>query len=420
VSDVAKNFGEEGLAEIWLDERKVKQILYNLISNAVKFTPDGGEVHVAARRVGTEAVLGGLFEHYLELTVTDTGIGISSTDQARLFQPFTQIDSTLARRYEGTGLGLAMVKRLAELHGGAVGLQSAPEKGSTFTVWLPWRSDASMVPGGGAAPASASVHVAALPAKAVPAIQGRPLVLVVEDDDKAAELLRVQLESIGFRVKHAATAEAALTLATQECPDLITLDIMLPGMDGWEFLEHFKQHPQFSEVPVVIVSMLADTNRGTSLGASQVMQKPVGREQLARALLVLGFPPCTEGERRLVLVVDDDPKAVQLIGTYLEPAGFRVLTAFSGKDGISVARRHHPDLIVLDLMMPELNGFDVVDALQGDPTTATIPVIIVTAKQVTAADRAKLNGAVQKVLEKSEFDRSRFIGEVRRAMARKE
>jgi CheY-like chemotaxis protein len=246
------------------------------------------------------------------------------------------------------------------------------------------------------------------------------LVLVVEDDEKAAELLRVQLESIGFRVVHAADAEAALKLATQECPDLITLDIMLPGMDGWEFLEHFKQHPQFSEVPVVIVSMLADTNRGMSLGASQVMQKPVGREQLARALQVLGFPPCTEGERRLVLVVDDDPKAVQLISTYLEPAGFRVLTAFSGKDGISVARRHHPDLIVLDLMMPELNGFDVVDALQGDPSTATIPVIIVTAKQVTAADRARLNGAVQKVLEKSEFDRSRFIGEVRRAMAWKE
>jgi signal transduction histidine kinase/DNA-binding response OmpR family regulator len=420
VADVAESLTEDGLAEMWLDERKVKQILYNLISNAVKFTPDGGEIHVAARRVGAEAVPGGVFEHYLELTVTDTGIGISSTDQARLFQPFTQIDSTLARRYEGTGLGLAMVKRLTELHGGAVGLQSAPEKGSTFTVWLPWRSDASTVAGSGAAPASEVTHAAALPAKAAAAIHGLPLALVVEDDDKAAELLRVQLESIGFRVAHAATAEAALILATQECPELITLDIMLPGMDGWEFLEQFKQHPLFSEVPVVIVSMLADTNRGMSLGASQVMQKPVGRDQLARALLVLGFPPCTEGERRLVLVVDDDPKAVQLIGTYLEPAGFRVLSAFSGKDGISVARRHHPDLIVLDLMMPELNGFDVVDALQGDLSTATIPVIIVTAKQVTAADRARLTGTVKKVLEKSEFDRSRFIGEVRRAMSRKE
>jgi signal transduction histidine kinase len=143
--------GDE-LAEVWLDARKVKQILYNLISNAVKFTPDGGEVHVAARRVGREKVPHGVFAEYLELAVTDTGIGISSADQARLFVPFTQIDSAMARRYEGTGLGLAMVKRLAELHGGTVGLQSAPEQGSTFTVWLPWRTQEEHVPSATASP----------------------------------------------------------------------------------------------------------------------------------------------------------------------------------------------------------------------------------------------------------------------------
>ncbi len=133
--------GLDGLGDIWLDERKAKQILYNLLSNAVKFTPEGGDVHILARRVGVEAVPGGQFDHYLEMAVSDTGIGVSAVDQLRLFQPFTQIDSTLARHYEGTGLGLVMVKRLAELHGGAVAMQSEPGKGSTFTVWLPWRTE---------------------------------------------------------------------------------------------------------------------------------------------------------------------------------------------------------------------------------------------------------------------------------------
>ncbi|MEO8120792.1 MAG: response regulator, partial [Rhodoferax sp.] len=211
----------------------------------------------------------------------------------------------------------------------------------------------------------------------------------------------------------------ALELATRECPDLITLDIMLPGMDGWEFLERFKQHPQFEAVPVVIISIVADRNRGSSLGAAQVLQKPVGREELARALAAVGFPANADGERRTVLVVDDDPKAVQLIGTYLDPGGYRVLSAFGGQEGIDVARRQHVDLIVLDLMMPEVNGFDVVEALKRDAATATIPIVVVTAKQITTEDRTRLNGAVLKVIEKSDFNHGRFIGEVRRAMTGK-
>jgi len=410
------------LGEVWLDARKVKQILYNLLSNAVKFTPEGGEVHVTARRVAREAVPGGGFAHYLELAVRDTGIGISAEDQVRLFQPFTQIDSTLSRRHEGTGLGLAMVKHLTELHGGLVALQSTPGQGSTFTVWLPWRTEKETSTDAHKASMSApaSVREGAAPTGSTGVIGGgQPLALVIEDDDKAAELLRLQLENAGFRIVRAATAEAALELATRECPDLITLDIMLPDMDGWEFLERFKQHPQFAAVPVVIISIVADRNRGASLGASQVLQKPVGREELARALLAIGFPASTDGERRTVLVVDDDPKAVQLISAYLDPAGYRVLPAFGGQEGIDVARRQRVDLIVLDLMMPEVNGFDVVEALKRDAATAKIPILIVTAKQITTEDRTRLNGAVQKVIEKSDFNHGRFIGEVRRAMTGK-
>ena len=411
--------GADAQGDIWLDERKAKQILYNLLSNAVKFTPDGGEVHIMARQVGADAVSNPRFEHYLELSVRDTGIGISVADQARLFQPFIQIDSTLARRYAGTGLGLVMVKRLTELHGGAVGLRSELGKGSTFTVWLPWRTqaDAPMVEAP-PAPALVPTALAATAAAVRPEGSAQPLALVVEDDDSAAELLRLQLEGTGFRVVRTAAADAALELAAIEVPDLLTLDIHLPGMDGWEFLERFKQQERFAGVPVVIVSIVADKGRGLSLGASQVLQKPVSREEFSRALAAIGFSvgPDTEKQQRTVLVVDDDPKAVQLLGAYLTPAGYRVLSAFGGQEGIDVARQQRPDLIVLDLMMPEVNGFEVVEALKGDTGTATIPIVIVTAKQITAEDRAILKGAVLKVIQKSEFKHGRFIDEVKRAM----
>ncbi|MDO8331362.1 MAG: response regulator [Fluviicoccus sp.] len=406
----------EGLGDIWLDERKVKQIIYNLLSNAVKFTPEGGSVHVAARRVGRDVMPQGDFDHYLELTVRDTGIGISAEDQKQLFTPFTQIDSKLSRRYAGTGLGLAMVKRLAELHGGKVVLQSAPGAGSTFTVWLPWRLEGHALATGltAAAPVRDVMAGVLTPLPVVAGIQ--PLALVVEEDDKAATLMRLQLENSGFRVVRTVTAESALELAVAECPDLITLDIELPGMNGWDFLEQLKQHPACASVPVVIVSIVADRIRGLSLGANQVLQKPVSSQELASALAALGFK---EGERRTVLVVDDDPKAVQLLCAYLDPIGYRVLSAFGGQEGIEVARRQPPDLLVLDLMMPEISGFDVVEALKRDAATANIPIIVVTAKQVTEDDRKRLNGDVLKVIEKSEFKHVTFVEEVKRAMSGK-
>ena len=421
-----------GLGETLLDGRKVKQILYNLLSNAVKFTPEGGEVRIAARRVGREVLPDGGFEHYLELVVTDSGIGISAEDQARLFQPFTQIDSTLSRRYEGTGLGLAMVKQLAELQGGAVAMKSMPGLGSTFTVWLPWREVVDQpAPVAAIAPPTRTrarkgipLTAAASPAPAPAAVAvaapapdgGQSLALVVEDDDKGAQLLRLQLERAGFRVVCAATAEAAMELATQECPDLITLDIQLPGMDGWTFLERLKQLPEFAKVPVVIVSIVSDSIRGLSLGASYVLQKPVGREALAHALGAIGFHAGTHGKRPTVLVVDDDPKTVKLLGAHLDAAGYRVLSALGWQEGIDIARRQHPNLIVLDLLMPEVSGFEVVEALKRNPATAAIPIVIVTSKPVTAAERTRLDGEVMKVIDKSEINHGRFINEVRRAM----
>jgi CheY-like chemotaxis protein len=201
----------------------------------------------------------------------------------------------------------------------------------------------------------------------------------------------------------------------QQPLSLITLDVMLPNMDGWEFLARIKEVPTLRRVPVVIISVVADRNKGFALGAAAVMQKPIARMELYELLVDLGLFPVSKGGTLTVLVVDDDPKAVELIAARVLGLASTVLRAYGGREGIDVARQALPDLIVLDLMMPDVNGFDVVAALHEYPDTARIPILVVTAKQITAEDRAKLDGYVTAIMEKGEFDRDRFIAEVRRA-----
>jgi CheY-like chemotaxis protein len=218
-------------------------------------------------------------------------------------------------------------------------------------------------------------------------------------------------------VLHAATAEDALALAVQQPLSLITLDIFLPNMDGWEFLGRIKQVPELSLVPVVIISIVADRTRGFALGAAAVMQKPISRQELYESLVDLGLFPVSQGESLKVLVVDDDPKAVELIAVRIMGLASTVLRAYGGQEAIDAARRELPDLIVLDLMMPDVTGFDVVEALRINPATAGIPILVVTAKRITPEDRARLNGYVAQIMEKAEFNRDRFMVEVRRAMS---
>jgi CheY-like chemotaxis protein/nitrogen-specific signal transduction histidine kinase len=411
----------EELGSIQADARKVKQIVYNLLSNAVKFTIEGGQVTLRASRV-LRAEVGRLsgswrgrsfpladnaFAEFLKISVTDSGIGISPEGLEHLFKPFSQIDSGLARKFEGTGLGLALVKLLVELHGGAVATESAVGEGSCFTVWLPLR-----------APEEEALTLAKLPAAPnVETLTGLPTALVVEDDVKSAELIRVHLEAQGFRVLHAASAEAALVVAVHQPLSLITLDIMLPNMDGWEFLGRLKLVPALTRVPVVIISILADRNKGFALGAAAVMQKPVSRQELYELLVELGLFPIPQGQTLRVLVVDDDPNAVELMAVRITGLAGTVLRAYGGREAIDAARRELPDLMVLDLMMPEVNGFDVVQALNEHPDTARIPILVVTAKQIAAEDRVKLNRHVSVIMEKGAFDRNRFTAEVRRAMS---
>jgi PAS domain S-box-containing protein len=413
--------GVENLGTIRADARKVKQIVFNLLANAVKFSADGGAVTLRANRV-PRADVGLLtsnwigrsfplaeneFGEFLRISVTDRGIGISPDGLDHLFQPFSQIDSGLGRRFEGTGLGLAMIKLLAELHGGAVAVESAVDEGSCFTVWLPIRS----------------LEEEALVATRVPAARGfaapdqERIALVVEGDFNSAELIRVQLEGEGFEVLLADTAESALAIAAQRPLSLITLDIMLPHLDGWELLGRLKDLPDLRRIPVVIISILPDRNKGFALGAAAVMQKPISRLELSEVLAHIGLSPLAPGQTLKVLVVDDDPKAVELIAVRIQGLASTVLRALGGREAIDVARRELPDLIILDLMMPEVNGFDVVEALNADLTTARIPIVVVTAKRITADDRIRLHGYVTTIVEKAFFDAARFTAEVRRAMA---
>jgi CheY-like chemotaxis protein len=299
------------------------------------------------------------------------------------------------------------VKLLAELHGGTVAVESTVGEGSCFKVWLPLRT-----PWAEALTASETQ----LAPRAAP-LPGARTVLVVEDDPKAAGLIRVQLEAEGFHVLHAATAEAALAIAVEQPLALITLDIQLPNMDGWEFLSRLKQEPALTRIPVVIVSIVADRNKGFALGAAAVMQKPISRQDLYESLVDLGLFPFSKGKTLKVLVVDDDPRAVELIALRIVSMASTVLRAYGGREAIDMARKELPNLIVLDLMMPECNGFDVVEALKDNPDTASIPVIILTAKGITADDRAKLSGSATTIMEKAEFDRERFTVEVRRALS---
>jgi CheY-like chemotaxis protein len=251
----------------------------------------------------------------------------------------------------------------------------------------------------------------------VAAPAGARTALVVEDDFKSAELIRLQLEAEGFTVLHAVSAEDALVLALQQPLSLITLDVLLPDMDGWEFLGCLKQVPALARIPVVIISIVADRNRGFALGAAAVLQKPISRQELYESLVELGLFPRRSDRTLKVLVVDDDPVAVELIAVRMVGLASSVLRAYGGREAIDIARQELPDLIVLDLLMPEMSGFDVVQALAEHPGTVRIPVVVVTAKQITPEDRAKLSGCVTAIMEKAEFDGRHFATEIRRAMS---
>ncbi len=352
------------------DTAKVRQMLLNLLSNAIKFTPRGGRVDVRSRQ----------FESWAEIAVSDTGIGIAEKDLGHLFTEFHRLDTGPGPQQEGTGLGLVLTRRFAALHGGQVSVESELGKGSTFTMRLP-------------------LH--ALPPEVAAADPSRPLVLVVDDHPHAAEILARHLHAGGFRIEIAHTGAEALSMAREMKPVAITLDILLPEVDGWEVLNRLKADEATRNIPVVVVSVVDNPALGRALGALDYFVKPVDRTALLSRLSQYRFSTTAKDEPVRVLVVDDEPANLDVVEGLLKPAGFDVLRAGSGQEGIDMATSEIPNLVLLDLMMPGLTGFDVVEALRGKEATRSIPIMVLTAKELTDADKSALNGQVSAIFQRN-------------------
>ena len=387
--------GEMTAGEITADAGKLKQMLLNLVANAVKFTPERGEIRIAAVRR----------KSVIEISVSDNGIGIAPEDQERVFQGFQQVDSGMGRQQAGTGLGLTLTRRFANLHGGDVAIESQLEKGSVFTITLPIEARRPL--------ASPALEFPTLPKSA--ASDARPLVLVVEDDPPAAELLMRQIEKAGFRAEVARTGAQALGKAREHRPAAITLDILLPDLDGWEVLTRLKRDEETSEIPVIIVSVVDNPELGVALGALDYFVKPVPANDLMSRLARFNFKH-GPGEKMTILVVDDEEANREWLQNVLEPAGFAVLLASGGKEAIDVARAKMPDLVMLDLMMPGVTGFDVVEALRDQPATRAIPIMVLTAKTLTEGDIKQLNGHVSTILRRGSTGASDLLGLLRQVI----
>jgi GAF domain-containing protein/CheY-like chemotaxis protein len=374
------------VGEMRADLTKVRQVLFNLLSNACKFT-ERGTVSLAVRREAAADPAAIVFD------VSDTGIGLTEAQLTRLFQEFSQAEVSTSRRFGGTGLGLALSRRLCRLMGGDVTVTSESGRGSTFTIRLPLEV---VDPAAVAAPVASPVGE-----------PGAGLVLVIDDDAAARDVMQRVLAREGFRVAAAASGEEGLALARTLQPDAITLDVLMPGLDGWAVLTALKADATTMAIPVVMLTMLDDRGLGFALGATEYLTKPVDRERLLAVL---------RPERRdlPVLVVDDDPGLRALLRRMLEREGYAVIEADNGRVALEQARARAPGAILLDLMMPEMDGFDFLEQWRRDDARREVPVIVITARDLTPEDHRRLNGSVERILQKGSYARDDLLAEVRR------
>ena len=376
------------------DMTKIRQSLLNLLSNACKFTSHGTVSLIVSRSVENGI-------DWIRFSVKDTGVGLSTEQAKNLFEPFIQADSSTTRKFGGTGLGLAITRRFIDMMGGSVTLESIQGQGSTFVIALP----ASLVQKKGTLSAAHS-HDETAPSDRK---KDAGTVLVIDDDPAVQELLRHAISKQGFRVEGAASGEEGLRKARRLRPDVITLDVMMPGMDGWTVLSRLKSDPDLSGIPVVMLTIVDEKNRGYSLGAADYLTKPIERDRLSSVLV--RFRKSTANE---ALVVEDDPASRDVICRLLESEGWKVQSAANGVEGLQRLEHQIPGVILLDLMMPEMDGFEFIRQLQLRTEWRLIPVVVVTAKDLTAEERAALNGHVSRILQKGAYNREELIEEVSR------
>ena len=385
------------LGTMYADLTKVRQILLNLLSNAAKFTDQGVITIHASRQLTSDA------EH-IRFRISDTGIGMSAEQLLALFQEFMQADATTNRNYGGTGLGLALSHRFCHLMGGTITVESDVGRGSTFIVQLPTivrDSTPEVLP---------QAHEGRLddqssPMYVAPPVIHQSTVLVIDDDPVVRELLPRRLADLGVRVATAADGEEGLRLAEALSPDLITLDILMPGMDGWTVLTTLKATPASAHIPVILLTIVDDWKRGFALGAKEYLTKPIDTERLVNLVELhrrdrMALDSTDSG---YILIVEDDATLRELLRRTLEPAGWDVIEAADGRPALELIARRRPSLILLDLMLPELDGVQVIDELQATPGGREIPIVVLTAKELTPAEHQRLNESVAQILQKGTY-----------------
>lgn len=394
------------------DLTKVRQAILNLLSNAAKFT-ENGTVTLTVQRHAADG------NDQVSFQVADTGIGMTPAQLQNLFKEFTQADASTTRKYGGTGLGLALSRRFCQMMGGDITATSQVNQGSIFTITLPSEVSAEVyeAPLSERVPAAPPEHPASAdgthPPQPAPPLRS---VLVIDDDPIARELITRGLIREGFQVKTAATGAEGLRIAREVRPDAITLDVLMPEMDGWDVLLALKSDPDLADIPVVMLSMISDKNYGFTLGATDYLTKPIDRKQLVTVLSrYLAAPAKTGAETTpgYVLVVEDDQATREMLRRTLEREGWQVVEAENGRVALQQVAQQQPLLILLDLMLPELDGFEVIHELHTSAVNRTIPVVVVTALDLTSSERQRLSGYVEEVLQKGTSNREDLLDNVR-------
>jgi PAS domain S-box-containing protein len=427
------------LGNIYADLTKIRQNLLNLLSNAAKFT-ENGTITLTVWRQNTNTELSLQTQNQdaenptssepcpsepietasqpsVIFQVTDTGIGMSSEQLDKVFQAFTQADASTTRKYGGTGLGLAIAQRFCQMMGGEITVTSELGKGSTFTMSIPvavTSEDTDIQEMESISPALlGSLLETDTPNHRF--TQAHPdVVLVIDDDPTVHVLMRRFLDKQGFRIESALNAEVGLMLAKRLRPAVITLDVLMPGMDGWTALSALKNDPDLADIPVIMMTILDDQNIGYTLGASDYITKPIDRNQLVKLLHTY----CSDRLSHAILLVEDDTLTRDLLRQVLEKEGWSVTAAENGRVALEYLADHQPELILLDLMMPEMDGFGVITALQQHDVWRSIPVVVITAKHITPHDEHRLRGYVQQILEKGAYSCEELFTTVRHLVAK--
>lgn len=443
------------------DRIKFKQVIYNLLSNAIKFSFENSAIRIICNKNIPEIKQGIAQEEkyaergakknsleYLQLDIINTGIGVPKNKLKTIFDEFVQIDNSYSRKFEGTGLGLALSKKIVELHGGYINVQSVENEETIFTVIIPNAIDTESLLNASEISKNAGItsedenkiencynnsdetgHNTAYTAGGGSILNNRaninftfrddfgkkrkPVVLVVEDDLPTSELFTVNLIKSGYSVIHAYDGIEAVEKAREYKPFAILLDVMIPKKDGWEVLSDLKSDDITKSIPVVITSMIDNKDLGYALGATDYLVKPIGRETLIKTLSE--FTLTTKRKKRQVniLLIDDEEITHEMIAKILEPAGFNLLHAYTGDEGLKLAIEYKPDLILLDLIMPDVNGFEVAENIKKHPVSSQIPIFIITSKDLTVEERMRLSNNIDRVIGKRIFSSEELTRSIR-------